>query len=436
MIKVISILKNSRGITVGAKLNIDGKIVELTTEELKKINWGNNIENATIDSRGYVRSKNNYNKLKVEKLTNKQIELTGYIKWGNKEIGKIYNHSNVKFTNNKLNKIVSTITKGKSSWDKQEFSEFLKDRVISNGRRDIERLLFRMGLNEYDVIKIAEITYALNPKDLLWISPRKDMLIEEALNGTFKNIFKQSLDEKGQTINSPDGQNIKSYGISNGKYGIIKTRLNGVVTDTESEVAVYELGKLLGVKVCPAWFVTDESIFSEFIYDFSVEFLVHVRHYFRGNERTGDYYLDLINRFPKLKKDIDKMCILDFTTRQDDRHFSNIAIKNKFDVGNRVKLSMYPLYDNGRSLFYEDSEKTVETCIKDIINNCTSFGEIGTYYDAVEQISKTVKIGKLVNLDITEKQIREVLIKSGFKGYRLEGSLKWITEALNILRKL
>jgi len=48
-----------------------------------------------------------------------------------------------------------------------------------------------------------------------------------------------------------------------------------------------------------------------------------------------------------LSDDISRMILADFITRQDDRHLSNMAIKMN-DVGE----SIYPLYDNGRSLFY------------------------------------------------------------------------------------
>ena len=52
------------------------------------------------------------------------------------------------------------------------------------------------------------------------------------------------------------------------------------------------------------------------------------------------------------------MILLDFITRQDDRHLSNMAIK----INNEGE-SFYPLYDNGRSLFYEDTEEMVKQSI-------------------------------------------------------------------------
>lgn len=371
---------------------------------------------------------NDSKKVKVYPSINKH---EWYLKWSNEDVGIIHPDGSVTFCENALNSVVAVTTQGRREWTKGEFLDFLTERVVSKGRRDIERILLRAGLNEYDTLKIAKKTYALNARDLFWITDNRQMSIEEALEVVFRDVFKQSLDKKGGTIESPEGQNIKSYGMSKGKYGILKQRLNGVVTDAESEVAVFQLSKRLNIDVCPAWFVAPDVIFSQFTYDFTKEFLVHARRYFKEGERTGDLYLDLTNKFPIFKDNIDKMCLLDFITRQDDRHLSNIAILHS---GN--KETFYSLYDNGRSLFYESSEREVAESIKDVMHYSTTFGEIGTYYEAVEKIARYRDIKKLVNINLTESEILKVLNDSGITGYRLEGNLKWITNALKVIKKL
>jgi len=65
----------------------------------------------------------------------------------------------------------------------------------------------------------------------------------------------------------------------------------------------------------------------------------------------------------------------------------------------------------------------------------TTFGEIGTYYDVVVDIARTENIDSLINLNISERDIRQSLKDSGFKDYRLGDNYKWITGALNILQK-
>lgn len=396
----------------------------------------NNIQNGDL-RKGYLAiagvKSSDIPAKRLSEINGKEVvkgKVTGYLKWADQVVGTIYEHTTVIFTNTKINPVVNIITQNKAKWSRSDYTEFLTDRVISKDRRDIEKLLLRLGLIEYDIIKIGELTFAINPKDLLWVSPSKDMQLRDAIKGTFTDIFRQSLNEKGSTVYSPDGQNVKSYATSDGHYGINKKRLNNLMTDAESEVAVYKLGKILGVAVCPAWFVDKDTIFSQFVYDFSQEYLVHARRYFKDGERTGDMYKDLIRKFPRFKKSIDQMCLLDFVTRQDDRHLSNIAIITK-----GKQSSIYPLYDNGRSLFFDETKEIVEQAANDIVGYSTTFGEIGTYYDVVVDIARTEDIGSLINLNISERDIKQSLKDSGFKDYRLEGNYKWITGALNILRK-
>jgi len=62
----------------------------------------------------------------------------------------------------------------------------------------------------------------------------------------------------------------------------------------KSEVAVYKFAILLGVNVCPAWFVDEDTIFSQFVYDFTRECFVHARHFIQPGEMSEDRYPLLI----------------------------------------------------------------------------------------------------------------------------------------------
>lgn len=355
-----------------------------------------------------------------------------YLKWDNVILGEIKNEEVIfDYDKNSVPSLVNTIVGDNNYWTKDQYVAFLRERVVSSTRRDIEKILNRLNMIKYDIIEISHKTHAINPKDMFWISSEKETGLTEAINGTFVNIFKHNINIQGSSIYSPDGQNEKAYGINNKSYGIIKKRLSPVITDTESEVAVYNIGKLLGVRVCPAWFVSPHEIFSKFTYDFSKEYLVHARSYFENKSPVGDLYKGLIELFPHMKDDIDRMCLLDFITRQDDRHLSNIGILNTASG-----TVLYDLYDNGRSLFYEDTEDMVEDSVADIINYSTTFGNIGTYYDVIEEIAKNRKISQLINLNIKECEIMQLLEESRFKGYRLDGSFEWIRKSLKILKEM
>jgi hypothetical protein len=233
----------------------------------------------------------------------------------------------------------------------------------------------------------------------------------------------------GDSIDTPEGYNIKRYGVFDGKYGIFKQRISPLTTDAESEIAVSLLAEKLGVPVCPAVRVDKDTIFSTFLYDFSREYIVHFRRLFDG-ARSDNEYRNLLGVRPQYRDEIARMILLDFITRQDDRHLSNIAVK----ISGGAE-SFYALYDNGRSLFYEDTEEMVRQAVADPATYATSFGYAGTYWDYVREIAgEPSGLQGLVNLEVAEGDIRNILTEAGFSGYRFAGALEWILRALDMVR--
>ena len=126
------------------------------------------------------------------------------------------------------------------------------------------------------------------------------------------------------------------------------------------------------------------------------------------------------------------MILLDFITRQDDRHLSNIAIKIT-----AKGESFYPLYDNGRSLFYEDTEDMVQRTVSAPEIYATTFGYSGTYWDNIQEItSERTDVKTLLNLDISKDEVAAILQKSGFTSHRYDGALKWIVKAIEMIKAL
>lgn len=356
-----------------------------------------------------------------------KIHSNRFLKWNNDIIGII--DRGVVFMQPEYNEVVKLYTGGATTWTQEQFHEFLRERVISQDRRDIEQVLFRLGLSCYDIVRIAEITRGIHPKDLLWIANSEHEQLGEIITDVFDSIFHQKIDLVGDSIDTPEGYNIKRYGACNGQYGIYKQRINPLVTDVESEVAVYELSRKLGVPCCPAYRVDKDTVFSAFLYDFSREYIVHMRRLFEGN-RSDNEYQNLISVRPQYKDDIARMILLDFITRQDDRHLSNMAMK--ISDGNET---FYPLYDNGRSLFYEDTEEMAMEAVADPVLYATSFGYSGTYWDYVQEIAKERGgLDGLICLDITEDEVAGILKGAGFAAYRFQQSLGWIMKTLDMIR--
>ena len=354
-----------------------------------------------------------------------------YLKWDNEIVGIISKNNTVSFTAPEFNEVVALYTRSQSKWSPEMFNEFLTERLVSRDRRDIEQILFRMGLSRYDVPHIAGITRGIHPKDLLWIANSKSERLDSVMTDVFSSVFRQRIDLTGDSVDTPEGYNIKRYGVYNGRYGIYKQRISPLTTDVESEVAVSLLADKLGVPVCPAVMVDKDTVFSTFLYDFSSEYIVHFRRLFDG-VRSDNEYQNLIGVRPSYRDDIIRMILLDFITRQDDRHLSNIAIK--ISDGSE---SFYALYDNGRSLFYEDTGEMVREAVSDPARYATSFGYSGTYWDYIREISRERdELKGLINLNITEADVRAILTESGFTGYRYDGALEWILKAVNMIRAL
>ena len=362
------------------------------------------------------------------KKTARPNEPRRFLKWNNDIIGIIEEDNAVTFANPAYNEVIALYSSGSKSWTPEQFSDFLSERIVSRERRDIERILFRCGLSHYDVLRIAEITRGIHPKDLLWIAHDKNEKLDTVMTDVFSSVFLQRIDLAGDSIDTPEGYNIKRYGAYNGEYGIYKQRISPLMTDIESEVAVFLLASRLGVPCCPARRVDSDTIFSTFLFDFSKDYIVHFRRLFDG-PRSDNEYQNLLSVRPEYKDEFAKMILLDFITRQDDRHLSNIAIKMSGQ-----SESFYPLYDNGRSLFYEDTEELVARAVSDPVRYATTFGYSGTYYDyALEIARERGGLKDLLDLDISKDEIANILTESGFSGYRFDGALEWISHTLKIL---
>lgn len=352
-----------------------------------------------------------------------------FLKWEDEVIATISDDHQVQFIYPRFNEVISLYTNGQTRWSEKQFTEFLAERVVSRDRRDIERILFRCGLSQYDVLRIAEITRGIHPKDLLWVANSAEERFSAVMTDVFASVFHLKIDLQGDSIDTPEGYNIKRYGVSEGRYGIYKQRINPLVTDVESEVAVYLLAKRLGIPCCPAIRADKDSVFSVFLYDFSKEYIVHFRRLFDG-ARGANEFENLVAVRPQYKEDIIRMILLDFITRQDDRHLSNIAIKI-----NSEGESFYPLYDNGRSLFYEDTEEMVKAAVADVPGYATSFGYEGTYWDHIQDIAREgTDFSKLIDLSISREEVADILTEAGFAGYRFEGALEWICKAADLIR--
>lgn len=259
--------------------------------------------------------------------------------------------------------------------------------------------------------------------------PYSGKLAHTAEAALFDTIFTKRIDATGNSVNTPEGANVKRYGASRGAYGIVKQRISPLSTDAESEVAASRLAGTLNVACCRVWRFDDNSVFSAFEYDFTCEYLVHARRLFNG-PRSENELENLLAVRPQYAHDFYRMIAFDFITRQDDRHLSNIAILKTPDGE-----SFYPLYDNGRSLFYEDTESFARKAATNPQAYATTFGYAGTYWDhARDIVDKGIRFSDIMNLDLDERTARNILAEAGLTSYRLECATEWILNAIACLK--
>ena len=124
-----------------------------------------------------------------------------FLKWNDSVIGKINTDFSVDFIDNEASLLADPDSRN-AHWSAERFVRFLDDRVISRQRRDIEKILFRLGLSSFDIFKIAERTNAINAKDLLWVTDDENALFSDAITDVFESVFIKKVDSIGGIIRS------------------------------------------------------------------------------------------------------------------------------------------------------------------------------------------------------------------------------------------
>ena len=314
---------------------------------------------------------------------------------------------------------LSWIASEKIGFEIKDFGEFLKERIFSENRRDCKTLLARMGLVDYNVYEIAKRTRTFSLSDKLWISYSETEDYETTFKAVFQELYNNKINQKGDSISSPSGQNEKRYIFnSDGSFGIAKKRLHPFSDDTQNEVLVYRIAKKSGVNCCYAEMIPEEAVFSKYEFDLNKHYLVPARYILDGRNIDCNTYEDLI--FGKLKDfqdDVNRMLILDFLTLQEDRHLSNWAFQFN------GKTIMYPIFDNGRSLFYEADEKTAQQILADPKKGAPAVGLVGNYYDLIQIMKKHFDLSRLVNVNIDITDCFEGL---GHADWKVEAIKKWL----------
>lgn len=354
-----------------------------------------------------------------------------YLKYDDMLVGEIKDDCSVVLSDRlSLPIVAKTFGKSEGPISRERFLSFLTDRVISEQRRDIHTLMARLKLEKYDVWEIAKKTRAFNLSDRFWIAYAKDEQYQQTLTSIFKYVFVHQIDKQGDPVISPSGVNVKSYMFGKSSLGIAKKRLNAQSTDHLSELLCYRLAKLLDVPCCYCELYDNDTIFSQYEYDVFKTSLLHARRYTDGADMNAETYRDFIKEyFPAFETRILQMILFDFLTRQDDRHQSNWGILLS-ETGHE---EFYKLYDNGRSLFWENGEAEVSALCSDVVANSPSFGLVGSYHDVVQDIMQHYDVTKLINLSVGKDNIAGIFDGISFPKWKQEACVTWISKCFQLL---
>lgn len=233
---------------------------------------------------------------------------------------------------------------------------------------------------------------------------RKQKNRDRIKDTVIKIIDADGLYEDMQTV----GVGPKFFGkrLSDGKFGMVKKQVQPNRYDNINEILCFYLGKLFGVNVCEA---------SQVIYDGENDWVIQIYQYEYGSNQViqckNAFGIDNFNKQFNIKAirnrfgdvavdDFNRMIIFDTITRQTDRHIRNFQF---------YKDRMYPLYDNGRCLFW-DKQRLSEISNIDLISQFYT-NEHGYGWNYLDGNLGPMKCRRLINQKVTYNQVLQVVSK-------------------------
>ena len=216
---------------------------------------------------------------------------------------------------------------------------------------------------------------------------------------------------------------------ADGKCGVLKRSVSRLWYDNTNELLCYDLGKLFGVNVCRAteqYYNNKRWVLSIYQYDYLTERIYRCKDIFGTtgfHKRFNTHNIEKM--FSKSAVDnFNRMVIFDLITRQTDRHIGNFAF---------YKDDLYPLYDNGRCLFW-DIESLDEIKSMDFFTNLAE-NEHGHNWPYLDGVLGYEECRRLINPNVCYTDIFNI-VKTYYKEDRAEVLSKYMYRVYKlILRK-
>lgn len=227
--------------------------------------------------------------------------------------------------------------------------------------------------------ELLDKCYGLSLSDQYWILPKGERIAWEAIN-FFDHSFSEdvgnllfghgSASESMSLVapdNTSDGQLMKKWKIADGKRILMKGSSKPYYQEALCEVIASRIASRLGINHVEYSVVWENeepfSLCEDFITrDTELISASHIMNAFKkpNNLSEYEYYIQCAEKLGvvNIRKEVEKMIVLDFIIANEDRHFNNFGL-----VRNAVTLEWIgaaPIFDCGTSLWYNTLESRIK----------------------------------------------------------------------------
>lgn len=295
-------------------------------------------------------------------------------------------------------------------------NRWFKGRGIPSWRKDLERLLFNLGINTTE--ELLDKAFALSLSDQYWLKP-KDMDIQwKNINFfdhdfEYKGFFDASMyDSASQNTelktpnNTTDGMLQKAWIIENGKRILVKGTYTMIGQEPINEWLTTKICERLDFPHCPYTIdVLDNKLISKCENFISPNQEIITAHdvFFSEKQSNNDndyqHYLKILKKHhvPNAQNELENMLIVDYLMMNTDRHLKNFGVIRNVETLEWERL--VPIFDTGQAMNCDKLTKDMnfhDGRGKLFTNTHKKFS---TYLSYIEDF-KRIELSKLDGLDM------------------------------------
>lgn len=261
--------------------------------------------------------------------------------------------------------------------DKKELAKWWSGRSIPASRQGLKEALLKLGMTVSQ--ELLEKCYGLSLSDQYWILPEGEQIKWEDIN-FFDHSFSEdvgnllfghgSASESMSLVspdNTSDGQLMKKWKIADGKRILMKGSSKPYYQEALCEKIASCIARRLEidhVEYSVIWENEEPfSICEDFVTrDTELVSASHIMKAFKKPNNLSEYehYIRCAETLgiSGIRREIEKMLVLDFIIANEDRHFNNFGLVRNAITLEWIKAA--PIFDCGTSLWYNTQESRIK----------------------------------------------------------------------------